>query len=904
MNGRTNKAKKRFCKSLPKKYEELLNLKFLKFKDLRTKMKPLKLALQNYFYMKKTTLLSIGLLFITYLSSAQDNTKKSIEDFQKKTKAKISINQNSGIPSFVKFPADKPLVLNGNKLKDKVDHFLATNKSIYAIENVKESLDSAVIKTDNYGLKHYIIKQYYKKVPVYDSELRFHFNKKEDLSSINGNIIPAIAIDPIPNIKRKEANAIALNLVKDQNINESGVPLKVITSTLYVYPKGLAKGAFTSTHLAYRIEVRNDLDVREYLFIDAHTGNLIEQFTGMAHVIHRSLYEVDYSNKVYSEGGSKESLNQWQKNEIETAGHVYNLFKNAFGYTSYDGADAEMITINNNPDIHCPNANWNGVTTNYCDEMAADDVVAHEWGHAYTEYTCNLIYAYESGALNEALSDMWGETVDLLNNYQDDLERTDIRNDCKSSDRWMIGEDVTASGIPVPLRDMWDPTCYGSPGKVTDPEYFCDPGFMDSGGVHYNSGIANHFYSLIVDGGTFNGQTLTGLGFVKAAHILWRAQSQYLTQISSFSLFADALEASCNDLIGINLEGLSTSETKAGLSGEIITATDYDQLVKAIAAVELRTEINCTYGTLLGPIDPLCDAASANPVFYENWETGIPSSWTVSQIPVNPSTWEAREWVIEKKLPKNRFGQGVFGPTPVNGDCKTDLQNGIIRLESPTITMPNYGNGDFELAFVHSIATEVEYDGGNLKYSLNGEPWIPIPSYAFTANPYNTVLSTENDNGNPMMGEKVFSGIDQNSYDYSEWGITVINLSVLGVTENSSIKLRWELGTDGCNGKTGWFIDDIAIYNCANALSVKNVDFLNDNVIIYPNPSSGIFNIKMKNLADFKFDIYDISGKEIMSKTNTSQNNTMLDLSKYAKGLYFIKITTDLGSTTKNLIVK
>jgi len=385
---------------------------------------------------------------------------------------------------------------------------------------------------------------------------------------------------------------------------------------------------------------------------------------------------------------------------------------------------------------------------------------------------------------------------------------------------------------------------------------------------------------------------------------LWRAQSQYLTQISSFSLFADALEASCNDLIGINLEGLSTSETKAGLSGEIITATDYDQLVKAIAAVELRTEINCTYGTLLGPIDPLCDAASANPVFYENWETGIPSSWTVSQIPVNPSTWEAREWVIEKKLPKNRFGQGVFGPTPVNGDCKTDLQNGIIRLESPTITMPNYGNGDFELAFVHSIATEVEYDGGNLKYSLNGEPWIPIPSYAFTANPYNTVLSTENDNGNPMMGEKVFSGIDQNSYDYSEWGITVINLSVLGVTENSSIKLRWELGTDGCNGKTGWFIDDIAIYNCANALSVKNVDFLNDNVIIYPNPSSGIFNIKMKNLADFKFDIYDISGKEIMSKTNTSQNNTMLDLSKYAKGLYFIKITTDLGSTTKNLIVK
>jgi len=854
--------------------------------------------------MKKTTLLTFGLLLIAFHVDAQDKTKKSIDDFQKTTKAKITINKNLGIPNFVKFPVNKPLVLSGNKLKDKVDGFLATNKIIYAIDNVKETLDSAVIKTDNYGLKHYIVKQYYKKIPVYDSELRFHFNKNEDLNSINGNIIPAIDVDPIPNIKRKEANVIALNLVNDQKINDSGAPLKVIKSSLCIYPKGLAKGFLISTHLAYKVEVRNDLDVREYLFIDAHTGNLIEQFTGMSHAKFRTLYEADFNHKVYSEGDSTDLLTQWQKNQVETAGQVYNFFKNAFGYVSFDGADAEMITINNNPDIHCPNANWNGVTTNYCDGIATDDVVAHEWGHAYTEYTCNLIYAYESGAINEALSDIWGETVDLLNNYQDDLERTDKRIDCNSSDRWMIGEDVTATGIPVPLRDMWNPTCYGSPGKVTDPQYYCDPNLDDSGGVHYNSGIANHAYALLVDGGTYNGQTITGLGFVKAAHIIWRAQTQYLSQISSFKLFADALEAACNDLLGVNLEGLSTTETKAGLSGEIITMSDYDQVVKIIAALELNAEVNCSFGTILGPIDPLCNAASANPIFNENWESGIPSSWTVSQIPVNPSTWEAREWLIEKKLPKNRFGQGVFGPTPKNGDCITNLQNGIIRLESPTITMPNYVNGDFELAFVHSISTEAEYDGGNLKYSLNGESWTPIPSYAFSANPYNTVLSKENDNGNPMMGEKVFSGIDQNSYDYSEWGITVINLSLLGVTENSTLKLRWELATDGCNGISGWFIDDIAIYNCMNTLAVKGFDILNDNVSIYPNPSTGIFNIKMKNPTEFKYDIFDITGKTLLSKSKIKQTNTTLDLTDYAKGLYFIKITTDSGSTTKNLIVK
>ena len=49
----------------------------------------------------------------------------------------------------------------------------------------------------------------------------------------------------------------------------------------------------------------------------------------------------------------------------------------------------------------------------------SDDVVAHEWGHAYTEYTSGLIYQWQSGALNESYSDVWGETLDLINNRDD-----------------------------------------------------------------------------------------------------------------------------------------------------------------------------------------------------------------------------------------------------------------------------------------------------------------------------------------------------------------------------------------------------------------------------------------------------------------------------------------------------
>ncbi len=100
------------------------------------------------------------------------------------------------------------------------------------------------------------------------------------------------------------------------------------------------------------------------------------------------------------------------------------------------------------------------------------------------------------------------------------------------------------------IRDMWNPTCYGDPGKVTDAEYNCDPNLSDSGGVHSNSGVPNHAYALLVDGGSFNGQTVVGIGIDKAANIWWRAQTAYLTPSSDFTAAADAFEASCADLVG------------------------------------------------------------------------------------------------------------------------------------------------------------------------------------------------------------------------------------------------------------------------------------------------------------------------------------------------------------------
>jgi len=133
------------------------------------------------------------------------------------------------------------------------------------------------------------------------------------------------------------------------------------------------------------------------------------------------------------------------------------------------------------------NAYWNGEQMAYGDgdgttfiEFSGDlDVVGHELSHGVTEATSNLIYQNESGALNEAFSDMMGTSIEFY----------------YGTGNWTIGEDITVGSNGI--RNMADP------GEDGDPSYYADryTGTSDNGGVHTNSGIANHWFYLLVNGG-------------------------------------------------------------------------------------------------------------------------------------------------------------------------------------------------------------------------------------------------------------------------------------------------------------------------------------------------------------------------------------------------------------------
>ncbi|MCE6988254.1 M4 family metallopeptidase [Dyadobacter sp. CY323] len=767
--------------------------------------------MRNYF------LASIALLLATTFSFSQNSRQRDIDAFISQTGAIATTDKATSSLNFLRFPIGQALSLEGSSPERKALFFLTKYPGLFE-RKAKDSYQVKESKRDNYGLDHVTMQQYYDRVPIYDGVLKFHFNKEGGLTSVNGNFIIAEKLNVTSSISSAEAGQQAIKLVTGQKLGKFSAPLKINKNTLLVFQKGLAQGYRGPLHLVYEVEVRNDADVREFLYIDAHTKELVEQFTGM-HGIDRKLYETFISDQNLkwqeSDGTSGPifgALNQWKKSEIESSEHIYNLMKNAFGQNSYNNADATMMTVDNIPN-GCPNANWNGISANFCSGGATDDIVAHEWAHAYTEHTSGLIYAWQAGALNESYSDIWGETVDQLNGYFDAGENNAQRNGCASSTKWQIGEQ--ASNFGGAIRDMWDPTCKGSPGKVSDPQYSCSP--ADHGNVHSNSGIINHAFALLADGGNYNGQNITAIGLTKAAHIFWRAQSSHITSTTDFAAQADILEAVLTELIGIDLAKLSTSTMQAGLSGEKITASDLIQLKKVISAVEMRANgclLNPNSQPLFETLTPLCKGAlPGNAFFYEDFENGS-GAWITSNNGVFP-TWTTRNWVIDDTPPGGRNGKVLFADNFNGGDCVNNLQSGVMSVTSPLIIIPLDATGPFNLAFDHFVSLQNESDGGNLKYKIGNGSWTLIPKSAFIDNAYNAaLLNCMNDCDNPLLSQDVFTGGNGGSLT-SNWGQSRIDLSSLGLSAGQTIQFRWDLGSDGCGSWEGWYIDDIRVYSCS-----------------------------------------------------------------------------------------
>ncbi len=173
------------------------------------------------------------------------------------------------------------------------------------------------------------------------------------------------------------------------------------------------------------------------------------------------------------------------------------------------------------------------------------DIAAHELTHAVTASTSGLIYRNESGALNEAFSDIMGTSVEFYYHPPG--------NGVGQAD-YLSGEDIVRAVSPGTrdgIRSMANPGLYGDPDHYTK-RYL---GTGDRGGVHINSGIANHAFYLAIEGGVnrTSGLAVQGVAATnreQVEQVFYRAFTTLLPRSATFSMARAATIQAAGDLYG------------------------------------------------------------------------------------------------------------------------------------------------------------------------------------------------------------------------------------------------------------------------------------------------------------------------------------------------------------------
>ncbi len=703
--------------------------------------------------------------------------------------------------------------------------FLQEHGSLFGLSDPARELRQTKTHVDWLGHRLTTFEQIHAGVPVYSGVLKVHQNAAGAFLAANGRFyqIPA-KLRTQPTLTAESAARAAILHVLAPAANVEHSELVVVDPGWYGDPP-------LGAHLAYYLIVTDSsVPIHEAFFVDAHDGRILDQWS----VLHTALFRVVFDASAGELPGTprrsegEPAASEPEVNRVyDYAGDTYAYYLRAFGRDSINDAGLAMRTSVRFAWSRCPNAFWNGSGAVFCDGVAADDIVAHELTHGVTQYTAGLIYQNQSGQLNESFSDVFGELVDLFNGNEAFLDdngsvmwpRTDSgggldgpnrprsglctsRPEYADGVRWLVGEDAT--GFDDAIRDMWNPPCHNHPDRGNSLWQRCQ--VSDSGGVHTGSGVVNHAFAIVTDGKTFNGITVAGIGPIKSGSVWYRALATYLTPSSDFQDAYLAFNQAAHDLVGTY-----ANDPRTGLpSDDMFTPQDAEQVALALRAVEMDSRGRCGRTVPVVDSTPPTECSRQASVFADDVEAG-PKGWTVEhEAPSGPPTpYEWRQ--TTEPLPFGRAGVAWFCPDPDIGDCAEMDESAVHSLISPPILLPD--ELDFPtLAFTHFLGTEPGYDGGNVRISVNRGPWQLIGPLAFYHNRYNlqALVTAEAENTNPLAGQPAFSGVG------GQWGTSLASLHEL-VEGGDTIHLRFDLGKDGCTGVDGWYVDDVAVYDCVAA---------------------------------------------------------------------------------------
>jgi len=504
---------------------------------------------------------------------------------------------------------------------------------------------------------------------------------------------------------------------------------------------------------------------------------------------------------------------------------------------------------------------------------------------------------------------------------------------------------------------MSNPLTYGDPNTYLGTNWYS--GTADSGGVHTNSGVLNHWFYILTVGksGTNNAPSpdtysVTGIGMEKAAEIAYIAERDYLTPNSTYADARNAtIEAASSIYCANSPEVIAVTNAWYAVNvGEQYTNVADDVALQSISGVSL---ISC--GSDSNPILSIKNQGlnqintisisytidGATPV-SQTWTGALDActstnySLTISGLSRGAHILSVTTTIVNDGRPENNTKDivllvndagivGTVNPFTNNSDAlitynQTGTSSTWIRgirglgimntggntvyttnltgtyadkkkayIVSQCYNLSNVSNPQISFAMKYDL--EQDWDIVYVEYTTNfGQSWNILGEMGSTwYNSDRTPQTTGNDCNNCVGAQWTGTNTTLTTYSYP----------LTAFVGESNIIFRIVFHSDEAVNQQGVNVDDFVI---SGVLSDQKFEL--NNISIYPNPSNGIFNITLADKIPSLIEIYDLTGKIIESKKDIiiSNDETTIDLSAVAQGIYFVKIIANNQQVVKRII--
>lgn len=490
---------------------------------------------------------------------------------------------NDGRYNFLKFDLSKRNSLRNETQPERVKRIFGLGAKHSFVQN-GSSNNNPQFKADRNGLDHVRYNQYFNGVKVEHGIITLH-RKSGELSMVSGDYLnidenfsttPAIAENVALN------NAIAFVGAskyswQDKTFNNplvKGWPKGELVISRNFAEDATSTSTTPKAELAYKFAIYATEPLRyDNIYVSAKTGKIIlvdpiikhvdgiaatrysgsrtittTQLSGSSYVLRDSggnynlaTYNLKRGSGYNIASDFSDSDNNWTAAEYNNINYdnaaldahwgammTLDYWRTVHNRNSFDNKGSKINSYVHYGNLYA-NAFWDGFEMTYGDgdgstmfPLTSIDICGHEIGHGVCQYTANLIYSNESGAMNEGFSDIWGACI---KKFADPSKNT-----------WLLGEEISSTQNPI--RSMINPKSKGQPDTYKGINWYT--GTADNGGVHTNSGILNYWFYLLSMGksGTNDkgvAYNVSGIGMTKASQIAYRAENIYLYPAATYA---------------------------------------------------------------------------------------------------------------------------------------------------------------------------------------------------------------------------------------------------------------------------------------------------------------------------------------------------------------------------------